>query len=137
MKNLGSLVVLLLFLLALLSAVADRFAARHYVLEAAPPSAFDMAIESRTTPPAESSGRSGSFVFGAGVLALAVVVFGGAILAMTNGGEFLRQLRLNRKRKHRRQSRPPLTISTPPGEIPQLPAAPQLRRLPVAEDWQE
>jgi hypothetical protein len=134
MKNLGSLVVLLLLLLALASAVADRFAARHYEMESAPPSAFDMAIQSRTTPPAESDGRGSTFIFGAAVLGLGVLVFVGALAAMNGGGAFLRQLRLSRKRG----KRPSLTITgTQSGELPQLPAAPQLRRIQPVEDYHE
>jgi hypothetical protein len=134
MKNLGSLIIVSLFLLAVASAVADRFAARHYELEAAPPSAFDMALESRTTPPAESESKSGSFIFGAAVLGLGVLVFVGALAAMNGGGEFLRQYRLSRKRGKRRE-RPSLTISGPEAHtLPQLPVAPQVRRIPSLEE---
>jgi hypothetical protein len=115
--------------------VSDRIAARHYAAAQAAPSALDMALESRTTPPAESGGRGGTMIFGAGILALAVVVFGGAILAMTNGGQFLRQARLSRKRQSR--PRPSLTITGPETHtLPQLPAAPQLRRIqPIEEGY--
>jgi hypothetical protein len=129
------IIVLFLAVCILFFIVSDRIATRHYAAAQAAPSAFDMALESRTTPPAESGGRGGTMLYGAGILALAVVVFGGAILAMNGGGQFLRQARLSRKRKNR--VRPPLSITGPePSQIPQLPAAPQLRRIqPVEEGY--
>jgi hypothetical protein len=127
MRSVFSWIIVLFLAFCLVGTfVADRIAARHYEAQIVPPSAFDMAIESRTTPPAESGGRGGTMLFGAGIFALVVVVIGGAILAMNGGGEFLRQYRLSRKRKN--HTRPPLTITD---DLPQVPAAPQLRRIPA------
>jgi hypothetical protein len=74
-------------------------------------------------------------LFGAGIFALVVVVIGGAILAMNGGGQFLRQARLNRRRQ--RRPRPALTITgpqSPLADMPQLPVAPQMRRIQPVEE---
>jgi hypothetical protein len=135
MRSITSIIVVFFLAFLLVSTfVADRFAARHYQLEAAPPSAFEMALQSRTTAPAESGGRGSTLLFGAGIFALVVVVIGGAVVAMNSGGEFKRQMRLSNRRQ---RPRPSLTISgpqSPLADMPQLPVAPQMRRIQPVEE---
>lgn len=88
-----------------------------------PATATDAVLQSRTTPPVDRStpDRTLAAWFGAGLLALALVVLAAAIFAMRGGSELLRQWRLTRKRRQRRPY--------PPADIPAIsrpPNAPYL-----------
>lgn len=134
MKNFTQIIIALVLLLFLVvTVISDRLSARYVELQAQPMSAFDMAMESRTTAPAES-GNGSAFWIGVALVAVFVLVIGGVILSMSNGGEFLRQLRLNRRKQ---RPRPSLTISNPQSSgLPELPTVPRLPAMRQVEEWQ-
>lgn len=121
MKSFTQILVVLVLLLSLVATViSDRLSSRYFEAQAAPLSAFDMAIESRTTAPAEA-GNKAALGWGIALVAGLVLTGVGIVASLSNGGEFLRQLRLSRKRQRPRHPTQP-TIS-------ELPTVPQMRRL--------
>lgn len=97
-----------------------------------PDSAADLIIRSRTTAP---DSRAGTLWFGAGILALALVGIGAAVITMKGGTEFLKQLRLLKK-KQSRQRQPHLPpVYEPP--YSELPAVRPVRRLPELPAWSD
>lgn len=107
MKELRTLLTLLIVALAAAVALALAIAAwsavrGHYEYETlvAPRSLHLMVLEME----AEES-RASTWLFGAGLAGLAVVVLGGTILVMRDGAELLRQRRLGKKRSRQQPAR--------------------------------
>lgn len=123
MKDLQS--VLKLLVVALIAAVAlgvvltGRSAVQsHYAYQAqiAPRTLHQMTLEMEA---ADEPDRSNTLLFGAGLLALAGLTFGGFVLAMRSGTELKRETRLGRRRPARQRSTADYPRLAPPA--PQAP----------------
>lgn len=138
MKRLLTTLVLLTFFACSLAGLVLSLAADQAIATAAdvamqPDSAADLIIRSRTTAP---ESRSGTLWFGAGILALALVGIGAAIFAMRGGTDFLKQMRLLKKKQSQPQQRPYLPpVYQPP--YSELPAVRPARRLRELSAWSE
>jgi hypothetical protein len=126
MRRFSTLVLISLICLSVIAASLSLAArtmsdfATGYVQQ--PSSAIDMIMRSRQTP-AEDGHRSNAAVFGAGLLALALLVFGGYMAYLYLGAGFFKQRRLDRKRS---QGRP----SLPYAPLREVSRVPQARQLP-------
>lgn len=141
MKRLLTTLFLISFLACSLTGVILSLAAEQAIATAAdvvmqPDSAADLIIRSRTTAPVD---RSGTLWFGAGILALALVAIGAAVVVMRGGTDFLKQLRLLKKRQRPPQQRPhPLPIQQIPyGEPPTIRRPRRVSNLPELPAWSE
>ncbi|MBK8985362.1 MAG: hypothetical protein IPM39_04655 [Chloroflexi bacterium] len=139
MKSLGSVLLLLLLCLAafgLIVSSVGKHAVDAWAEQAAqPPSVTDTIMQSRQTPPVEPKYRRHGAWFGAGLLALVVLVIGSLLFIMHGGTEFLRQWRLARKRPSPRP-RQPIPQSPYTTDWAELPHVPTLRYLPEVDDEQ-
>lgn len=131
MKELKNVLVLLIVALvaavALAAVLTGRSAVQgyyEYQTLTAPRTLHQMVIESET---AGDPQRGHTLWLGAGLAALAVLVFAGFILAMNGGTEFLRQRRLGRKKPKRRPSMP--------SDAPRI--APVARQAPLLQERYE
>lgn len=130
MKQVGAVLLLLLLLGLALSAALSRVGVHAVDVWAEqanrPLSATEAVLQSRQTPDAGSqvNGRSGWW--GAGLLALGVVIIGGILLLLRSGTTFLRQWRLLRKRPSRRRQASPFV----PDYLPLYPETSQVRPVP-------
>lgn len=130
MKQVVAILLLLLLLGLALSAALSRVGVHAVDVWAEqanrPLSATEAVLHSRQTPDAgsQSNGRSGWW--GAGLLALGVVVVGGILLLLRSGTTFLRQWRLLRKRPSRRRLAPTIV----PDYLPLYPDPSQVRPVP-------
>ncbi len=119
-----------------ISLSADQAIATYAEIQAQPPSAAELALRSRQTPPAAEAG-SRTWA-GAGFLALVLVVVGVLLFIMRGGSDLLRQWRLARKRPSpSRQAAVPRIPQTPEYDAPPvetLPRAPRVKELP---SWTE
>lgn len=137
MKSLG-VILLLLCLCLLVFGIVVGTVGNHAVdawaeQAARPASVADTIMTSRQTPPVNSETRSTGAWFGAGLLALVMVVIGAMLFTMQGGSELLRQWRLTRKRPLRRQPPIPFLSDTNLTEIPQ---ARPVHTLPEVDDEQ-
>lgn len=126
MKDLQSvlklLVVALVAAVALAVALTGRAAVQgyyEYQTLTAPRTLHQMTLEMET---ADEPDRSNSLLFGAGLLALAGLTFGGFLFAMRGGTELLRERRLSRRRSSDRRA----SASAAPHLAPPAPQAPLL-----------
>lgn len=130
MKQVGAVLLLLLLLGLALSAALSRVGVHAVDVWAEqanrPLSATEAVLQSRQTPDAgsEANGRSGWW--GAGLLAVGVVIVGGILLLLRSGTTFLRQWRLLWKRPSRRRQAPPVV----PNYLPMYPEPSQVRPVP-------
>lgn len=117
MKDLQS--VLKLLVVAIVAAVAlgvvltGRAAVQEYYdyqTFVAPRTLHQMTLEMEA---AGEPDRSNTLLFGAGLLALAGLTFGGFLFAMRGGTDLLRERRLSRKRKSRRPATTSLPLAPP------------------------
>ena len=137
MKSLGPVLLLLCLCLAAFSLIVSsvgQHAVDAWAEQAAqPPSVTDTIMQSRQTPPVEPEYHRHGAWFGAGLLALVVLVIGAMLFIMHGGAEFLRQWRLARKRpSHRQHTAPYLPNAT----WTQTPSVRQVRYLPEVDDEQ-
>lgn len=126
MKELKSFLTLLAVVViagVLLAAIlAGRTAVHeHYAYQAmlAPRTLHQMVREMEA---ADEPDRSSTLLFGAGLLALVGLTFGGFVVAMRGGTDLLRERRLGRKRPNRR------TALSAPLPAPPAPHAPEVAR---------
>lgn len=136
-KYLTLLIILLFLALTIaLSRAAERAVDAYTALEERPYSAVDMVLKSRQTPPVSSPPERNQ----AGGLALGLVVTAVAIALLRTGSDFLRQMRLLRRRQTPRQ--PPLSGEMPPAYPPPVPRIPPARpadtipSLPPSGPWE-
>lgn len=129
MRNYFALLIILLFLALTiaLSRAAERAVDAYTALEERPYSAVDVVLESRQTPPVSSPAERNQ----AGWLALGLVAVAAVIALLRTGSDFLRQMRLLRRRQPLRQPRPSPTQPPLPGEIPPV-YPPSVPRIPPA-----
>jgi hypothetical protein len=132
MKDLQA--VLKLVIVALVAGVALGFVAtgraavrEHYEYEAmvAPRTLHQMVLEMEA---ADETDRTETWLYGAGLLALSGLVFGGMMFAMRGGTDLLKERRLGRK-KQRRQRRD----ATAPPHAPHVPLLPDA--FPQSENY--
>ena len=108
----GGMILLLLLVVGLVSSVAVS-AVGNRALDVwgeqalQPPSATDLIMQSRQTPPASPDSHNRAMLIGAGLLALTMVLIGAAVFTMQGGTELLRQWRLARKRPYRHRQPSP------------------------------
>lgn len=137
MKSLGLVLLLLCLCLAAFSLIVSsvgQHAVDAWTEQAAqPPSVTDTIMQSRQTPPVEPEHRRQGAWFGAGLLALVVLVIGAMLFIMHGGAEFLRQWRLARKRPSHRQHAAPYL---PDAAWTRTPSVRQVRYLPEVDDEQ-
>ena len=100
---------------------------------AQPVSAAETIMISRQTSPTTAGNRNSGAWFGAGLLALVLVVIGAMLFTMRGGSELLRQWRLSRKRSRQHQQPVPYLPETFGPDIPQIRSA---RFLPEVDDEQ-
>jgi len=136
-KSLGLVLLLLCLCLAAFSLIVSsvgKHAVDAWAEQAAqPPSVTDTIMQSRQTPPVEPEYHRQGAWFGAGLLALVVMVIGAMLFIMHGGAEFLRQWRLARKRpSHRQQAAPYL----PDAAWTRTPSVRHVRYLPEVDDEQ-
>jgi hypothetical protein len=135
-------IVILALLLGILLALAIAMVGNHAVDKLAeqasqPVSATELILRSRETAPVAPSNSGNASWLGAGLLALLIVVIGGLVFAMQGGAQFLRQLRLLRKRPSRRRNRPYVPDYTPyNNDWPEIRNTPSERYLPEVDDEQ-
>lgn len=139
MKRLVTTLVLLSFFVCSISSLVLSLAADQAIATAAdmavqPDSASDIIIRSRTTAPAD---RSGTLWFGAGILALALVGIGAAVFTMKGGTEFLKQLRLFKKKQNRQFRQQPYLPPVYEPPYSELPGVRPVRRLPELPAWSD
>lgn len=125
--NISKAVGLILLVGAVLFVVALVNVGNHAVDVVAnqanqPDSATDLIMRSRETAPVEPGNRQGTIWLGAGLLALGVVISGGAVFLLRGGAEFLRQWRLVQKR---------------PQHHPTSPRWSTVRDVTVLPDWSD
>jgi hypothetical protein len=132
------LALLLGILLALALAIVGNNAVDKLAEQASQPvSATELILRSRETAPVVPSNSGNASWLGAGLLALLVVVIGGLVFSMQGGAQFLRQLRLLRKRPSRRRNRPYVPDYTPyNNDWPEIRNTPSVRYLPEVDDEQ-
>ncbi|MBE2219890.1 MAG: hypothetical protein IAF02_00020 [Anaerolineae bacterium] len=140
MKSFGAVLLLLCLLCLLVFSLSVGSVGKHAVdawAEQAgqPDSVTDTVRQSRQTPPIEPVYRTNRAWFGAGLLALVVLVIGAMLFMMHGGTEFLRQWRLTRKRPFSRQQHTPQQVPYPIN-WPELPHVPTVRYLPEVDDEQ-
>ena len=132
MKQAGAVLLLFLFLTVALSAAVSRVgthAVDVWAEQASRPlSATEAVLQSRQTPveAGDSNGRSGWW--GAGLLALGLVVVGGILFLLRGGSAFLRQWRLLWKRPSARRAYPRTIQGTVP-HYPEYPEAEPVRAV--------
>lgn len=135
-------IVILALLLGILLALAIAIVGNHAVDKLAeqasqPVSATELILRSRETAPVATKDNSNGSWFGAGLLALLVVVIGGLVFVMQGGTQFLRQWRLLQKRPPRRRNRPYVPEYIPyNNDWPQIRNTPSVRYLPEVDDEQ-
>lgn len=133
----GTILLLLLFLCLTLAVAVDRVGNQAVDVWAEqsqrPQSATNVILQSRQTPPVSPDNGNRTAWFGAGLLALTLVIMGSVLFAMRGGAELLRQWRLVRRRPSRRASHNPYL---PENTWPELPPAPPVRYLPEVDDAQ-
>jgi hypothetical protein len=100
---------------------------------AQPVSAAETIMISRQTSPVTTGNRNSGAWFGAGLLALVLVVIGAMLFTMRGGSELLRQWRLSRKRSRQHQQPVPYLPELFGPDIPQIRSA---RFLPEVDDEQ-
>lgn len=102
MKQAGAVLLLLLFMGLALSAAISRVGNHAVDVWAAqtnrPMSATDAVLQSRQTPAESIEGNGHSGWWGAGLLALGLVIVGAVLFLLRGGSDFLRQWRLLWKR---------------------------------------
>jgi len=130
MKQIGAGLLLLLLLALVLSMAISRVGTHAVDVWAEqanrPMSATDAVLQSRQTPAEGGEGRQSSGWFGAGLLALGLVIIGAVLFLLRGGTTFLRQWRLLGKRpSHRGGYRPYV-----PEYIPHYPDVEQVRNAP-------
>jgi peptidoglycan biosynthesis protein MviN/MurJ (putative lipid II flippase) len=132
------LALLLGILLALALAIVGNHAVDKLAEQASQPvSATELILRSRETAPVTPSNSGNASWLGAGLLALLVVVIGGLVFAMQGGAQFLRQLRLLRKRQSRHARRRYTPDYLPPNtDWPEIRNTPSVRYLPEVDDEQ-
>lgn len=122
MRKDGTLLLILLALalagLGMMSLSARGATADYYDYASRPKSAQQIVMASRTTAAADSGGN-GLLFAGVGLMATAVVVVGGSLLAMNGGARFLKEARLNKRANHRQRARPGTAV-TPLPTLPRL-----------------
>ncbi len=137
MKTLGAILLLLCLCLMVFSLVVGsvgKHAIDAWSQQAVQPaSAAETIMKSRQTPPVVVGGRNNGAMYGAGLLALVLVVIGAMLFTMHGGSELLRQWRLARKQSSRRQPTVPYLPDAAWTEIPQ---ARSVRALPEVDDEQ-
>jgi hypothetical protein len=135
-------IVILALLLGILLALALAIVGNHAVDKLAeqasqPVSATELILRSRETAPVAPSNSGNASWLGAGLLALLIVVIGGLVFAMQGGAQFLRQLRLLRKRPSRHARRRYTPDYLPHNNNwPEIRNAPTVRYLPEVDDEQ-
>jgi uncharacterized integral membrane protein len=135
-------IVILALLLGILLALAFTIVGNHAVDKLAeqasqPVSATELILRSRETAPVATQGSGDASWFGAGLLALLVVVVGGLVFAMQGGSQLLRQWRLLRKRPSRRRNQPYVPDYIPyNNNWPEIRNTPSVRYLPEVDDEQ-
>lgn len=133
----GTILLLLLFLCLALAVAVDRVGNHAVAVWAEhsqqPQSATNVILQSRQTPPVSPDNDNRTAWFGAGLLAVTLVLMGSALFTMRGGAELLRQWRLSRKRPSRRSYHVPYL---PENTLPELPPAPPARYLPEVDDAQ-
>ena len=130
MKQAGAVLLLFLLLGLALSAALSRVGVHAVDVWAEqasrPMSATEAVLHSRQTPEASSQPNGRAGWWGAGLLALGVVIVGGILLLLRSGTTFLRQWRLLRKRPSQRRQAPPFV----PDYLPLYPEPSQARPVP-------
>jgi hypothetical protein len=115
----GTVIIALLFITLLLGSIPLTTAVnRHYDHIERPQSAVDMIMLSRQTP-AENTGRTGAYLTFTGLLALIIAIAAGILAYLKYGAEFFKQIRLGRKKQHKRHSYHPALREVP--NVPRLP----------------
>lgn len=88
---------------------AGRAVDYHYAVQTAAMPAYRLAMESRTTAPAEERGST-AFIAGVALVAAAVVFIGGFVMVLDRGTKAGRELRLSRRKQPQRRPSPPAAL---------------------------
>jgi hypothetical protein len=135
-----TLVVILILAGAILLAAAFALVGRHAIDAAAnyaerPASATELVLLSRQTAPATTTQDNGS-LWGAGLLAILLLLLASLTIGLRNGAELLKQWRLARRPSPRQSWRPPSYRNDEIGQrtIPRVPVAPYLPEVNHDQD---
>lgn len=140
MKQAGAVLLLFLFLTVALSAALSRVgthAVDVWAEQASRPlSATEAVLQSRQTPVEDDSSNGRSSWWGAGLLALGLVVMGGILFLLRGGTAFLRQWRLLWKRPSAKRIYPQYVQETLPRypDYPEVEPVRPVRSIPYLHE---